>query len=283
MGALGRKLQQGAAGNAGGKLYLTPASGSHIIGDTITLTIKENSFGTSVNGVQANLTYSAASLQFLSASTAGSAFTTTLQNTGGSGSVQIGVGLLAGSTSGDQTVATVSFRVIGSGSTSVTFAAGSIITAASDSSDICRSKVGATLTLGNTTGPKLYLTPASGSYTVGGSIVMAIREDSLATAVNGVQADLTYPSTRLQFESANTTGSPFTMTLQNTGGGGTIQLGVGLLGSSVTGDQLVGTVTFTVLAAGVSEVAVAGTSMITAESDSSNVCQHRLSAFYNLS
>ncbi|MGB4758691.1 MAG: cohesin domain-containing protein [Candidatus Saccharimonadales bacterium] len=133
------------------------------------------------------------------------------------------------------------------------------------------------------TGAKLYLTPVSGSYTVGNNVVLAVREDSLAAPVNGVQANLTYPASLLQFQSANNTGSGFTLMLQNTGGGGTVQLGVGLLGDSLTGDQLVGTITFTVLAAGSAQVSINSTSEVTSADDASNVCRRRFGARYTLS
>lgn len=132
-----------------GELYITPPGGSYSNGATVTITIRENSYSTPVNAVQANLTYPAAQLQFqsISAGAGTSPFTTVLQSTGGSGSVQIGVGLLGNSVTGDAVVATVTFTVIGTGTAPIQFAAGSGIAKTSDSSDICKKKTGSSYTL----------------------------------------------------------------------------------------------------------------------------------------
>lgn len=145
MSKFGRRLQ--SASPTGAELYITPATGSYTNGSTVTITIRENSGSTQVNAVQANLSYPTARLQFQSISTSSSAFTTTLQNTGGSGTVQIGVGILGSSVTGDAIVATVTFTAIGAGAAAVQFTAGSGIAATSDSSDICKKRTGANYTI----------------------------------------------------------------------------------------------------------------------------------------
>lgn len=145
MSRFGTRVRRGV--QHGATLYLAPATGSYASGATITMTIRMSSGSVGVNAVQANLTYPTAQLQFVSTSTAGSPFTTTIQNSGGSGSVQLGVGILAGSTSGDQLVGTVTFTALNAGSAAVSFAAGSGIAKASDSTDICQQKRGALYTI----------------------------------------------------------------------------------------------------------------------------------------
>lgn len=145
MSRFARRLQRAPV--SGGELYITPASGNYTSGATVTITIRENSGSIPVNSVQANLTYPQAQLQFQSINTSSSPFTTTLQSTGGSGSVQIGVGNLGGSVTGDAVVATVTFTVIGTGTAQIQFAAGSGIAQTSDSSDICKKKIGSSYTL----------------------------------------------------------------------------------------------------------------------------------------
>lgn len=145
MSRFARRLQRAPV--SGGELYITPASGSYSNGATVTITIRENSYATPVNAVQANLTYPSGQLQFQSINTSSSPFTTTLQSSGGSGSVQIGVGLLGDSVTGDAVVATVTFTVIGTGTAAITFAAGSGIAKTSDSSDVCKKKTGSSYTL----------------------------------------------------------------------------------------------------------------------------------------
>lgn len=145
MSKLGRRLQ--SAGPKGGTLYITPATDTYSNGSTLTITIRENSGSVPVNAVQANLSYPTNRLQFQSISTSTSAFTTSLQETGGGGTVQIGVGILGNSVTGDAIVATVTFQAIGAGAAAVQFTAGSGIAATADSSDICKQRIGANYTI----------------------------------------------------------------------------------------------------------------------------------------
>jgi hypothetical protein len=122
-----------------------------------------------------------------------------------------------------------------------------------------------------------------GSYTNGSTVTVQIRENSYGTAVNTVQANLSYPSALLQFVSISTTGSPFTTTIQSTGGSGSVQLGVGLLSDSVTGDQLVGTVTFTVIATGSARIDFVAGSGVAAAATSTDIVKRLFGASYVLS
>src|SRR5262249_19713978 len=91
------------------------------------------------------------------------------------------------------------------------------------------------------------LSPSSGTYTVGNSINVTIYETSAAgDNVQGVQANLSYNTTDLQFNSVSESGSPFTLVGQSTGGSGLVQVGEAST-STVTGQQLVAVVNFTVL------------------------------------
>lgn len=145
MSKFGRRLQ--SASPTGAELYITPSTGTYTNGSSFTITIRENSGSVQVNAVQANLTYPAARLQFQSISTATSGFSDTLQSTGGSGTVQIGMGELGGSVTGDAIVATVNFTVIGTGAGNIAFTTGSGIARTSDSTDICKKLTGANYTL----------------------------------------------------------------------------------------------------------------------------------------
>ncbi len=138
----------------------------------------------------------------------------------------------------------------------------------------------------NHSGGRLYLTPASGSLTNGNTLVITIREDSGSDAVNAVQANLTYPATRMQFQSIATAGSassPFTTVMQSSGGGGNVTIGVGLLGSSVTGNNIVATVTFTLISTGAAAVNFTVDSGIARSSDSVDICGSKVGANYTLS
>src|SRR5271165_327983 len=100
------------------------------------------------------------------------------------------------------------------------------------------------------------LSPSSGSYTVGNSFNLVIYETSQSSDnVEGVQANLSYNSTDLQCNSVSETGTPFTYLGQSSCGGGSIAVGEAA-GSTVSGQQLIATVSFTVLAAGTGNVAI---------------------------
>lgn len=146
MSRFARRLQS-VSPSGGAELYLTPASGSFANGATVVVTIMENSYGDAVNAVQANLTYPTNRLTFQSISTSSSNFTTTIESTGGSGSVRVGVGLLGDTLTGVQEVARVTFTANGVGSAPVTFASGSGIARASDSTNICQKQTSATYTI----------------------------------------------------------------------------------------------------------------------------------------
>lgn len=147
MSIAARRLQSSTSGVLSPRLYLSPVSGSYSNGSTLVVTIMANSYAEAVNAIQANLTYPTARMTFVSIDTSHSNFTTTIQSTGGSGSVQIGVGLLASSLTGAQEVARVTFTLASAGSAAVTFAAGSGIARASDATDICKKQTGATYTI----------------------------------------------------------------------------------------------------------------------------------------
>lgn len=129
----------------------------------------------------------------------------------------------------------------------------------------------------------IYLSPAKGNYSTGNNFTVKVYENSGGSPVNSVQANLTYPQTLLQFVSTDTTGSPFTTTVQNTGGSGVINLGVGLLASSVVGDQLVGTITFKVLAAGTAAVSFDTGTGVASSISNTNICQAENGAKFTLS
>lgn len=147
MSRFGRRLQKSAGSSKSVELYLTPASGTLTNGNTLVVTVRENSFSQAVNAVQANITYPTNRMTFQSIDTSQSGFTTTIQSDGGSGSVQIGVGLLGNSLTGDQEVARITFTLAGTGSAALAFAAGSGIARASDSVDICEKRTGSNYTI----------------------------------------------------------------------------------------------------------------------------------------
>jgi hypothetical protein len=55
----------------------------------------------------------------------------------------------------------------------------------------------------------LYFTPSSGSYTAGTNLAVQVYTNTGGQGVNAVQADFTYPTTKLQVSSVDFTGSAF--------------------------------------------------------------------------
>ena len=91
--------------------------------------------------------------------------------------------------------------------------------------------------------PTIYLSPASQTMAVNTTFTVDVRENSGTTAVNAVQANITYSPALVDFVSIDTTNSAFTTAAQATGGSGQVTIARGVIGS-ITGDQLVGTITF---------------------------------------
>ncbi len=153
-----------AAGSA--SFSLSPASGSHDINTTFSVSIYENSGSETVNTVDAHLSYDQAKLEYISLSTGGSPFGTCTETSGGGGSVRITCAKLGGTVTGNQFVGSVSFKaLVGLGSTSVNFASDSHIVRSPDSVDIWN---------GNTTGGTYSFTtpaapPSGGSGSTAGS------------------------------------------------------------------------------------------------------------------
>jgi len=114
-----------ATGTGAASLHFSPASGSYTVGSTVTLTITENS-STPVAAVEADLTYPANLLQCNGPASLG-AFATSYQNTCSGGSISLAVGVQGTPVSGSQTVGTISFTVIGSGSAALKVVASSEI------------------------------------------------------------------------------------------------------------------------------------------------------------
>jgi chitodextrinase len=140
-----------------GVLSLSPATANVSLGSTVTVTILENSSTTSVNSVEADLTYDQSKLQFVSVSTSTSPFTLVARATGGSGSVLVGSATTT-PVSGQQTVAVVTFTAIGTGNAPISFSATSGLAESTNNTDILGSTVNSTITIKDNTSPS---TPTS--------------------------------------------------------------------------------------------------------------------------
>jgi hypothetical protein len=115
-------------------LYLSPASGKIQQGQTLSVQVRLNTGGDSVNAVSAFVSYPADKLDVAWVSTNGSAFAIEAEKTYGGGSVKISRGNV-NPVSGNVTVATIGFRGKALGNAAISFVAGSAAPRASDSSD----------------------------------------------------------------------------------------------------------------------------------------------------
>lgn len=138
-------LLQGRAFAASATLYLTPSSSSVVKGSTLTINVYENSGTEPVNAVQANFSYSAASLQYVSINNS-SAFGVVAQNQQSSGSISIARGAQP-SVTGAQLVASVTFTALASsGSAAFAFTSGSSVVSANTNTDITSGSTGTNVT-----------------------------------------------------------------------------------------------------------------------------------------
>lgn len=102
-------------------LSLSPASTSAIIGSSFNVGVYVNTGGNAVNAVQANLTYPANQLDYVSV-TSSAAFPVDAQSTGGGGTVSIARGAIT-PVNGSQLVATVRFKAkVSTGTAAINFA-----------------------------------------------------------------------------------------------------------------------------------------------------------------
>lgn len=111
----------------------------------------------------------------------------------------------------------------------------------------------------------MYLSPATGSYLKGSTLVINIYENSGTDSVNAVQANLSYPTSQLTFSSI-TSSSAFSIEAESTGSGGLVKIGRGSI-TARTGPQLVATVRFVASGAGTAPITFASGSSVVRSTD----------------
>ena len=114
-------------------LHLSPSSSTVGVGSTMSVQVRLNTAGESVNGISAYLSYPADKLDVAWISY-GSAFSIAAEGAYGGGGIRISRGNISG-VSGNLLIATIGFRGKAQGSGTVSFIGGSAAPRASDSSD----------------------------------------------------------------------------------------------------------------------------------------------------
>jgi hypothetical protein len=169
------------AANGSGSFYLSPASQSVASGSTLSLTLYEDSGSTSVNALQANLTYSS-NLQFVSADYGSSAFSVQAASSGKNGSLTIARGATA-SVSGARTVGVVTFKAIAGGTATVKFGCinggsctnGDALVASANSSNVLTTQTNGSYTI---TGSAANTSSSSGLPQISGVVVTDVTDTS---------------------------------------------------------------------------------------------------------
>jgi hypothetical protein len=128
---------------------------------------------------------------------------------------------------------------------------------------------------------RLYLSPAASTVYNGQTFTVSVREDSGSEPVNAVQANLSYPANLLQFVSVSGSSS-FGVAAESSGGGGSVRIARGAQ-PAVTGDKLVASVRFKVLAAsGKAAVSIAGGSSVVSANSNQNIMSSTAGGSYTL-
>jgi len=149
--AITAKTSAGTPGG-GGSLYLDPSSGSFAPGATITVSIREDSKAETVNAAHADLTYSAATLEYQAIDANGSDFGVDAAKSGGSGKISIARGNTS-PVSGDKLIAKVTFKVLGAGTGTISFDDTSAVLSSVTNENIASQGLGAAYTLAVPTTP----------------------------------------------------------------------------------------------------------------------------------
>ena len=127
--------------------------------------------------------------------------------------------------------------------------------------------------------PTLKITPSSGNFSSGNVFNAEVRVES-DQAVNAVQANLTY-SSNLQVIGISYGGSAYEIDAQSTYGNGQIRIARGTF-NTVTGDNLLATITFKTLPTVNASVVFNSDSALVRASDGVNILGYKQNAYYKI-
>lgn len=118
-----------------------------------------------------------------------------------------------------------------------------------------------------------YISPASGSYTVGDTITASLNVDSGGSAINAGEGSVSYPTDTLEFQSVSTSNSIFTFwTSGPISGSSQASFGGGLSNPGYTGSAgKVLTITWKAKSAGVATISVSGSKILANDGVGTNV------------
>ncbi len=117
----------------------------------------------------------------------------------------------------------------------------------------------------------LSVTPASETVQKGKTFTVTVWADTQDQSANAVQANLTYPADKLDFQSVDGSESTYEIQADSNGGGGTVTIARGQVGG-VIGKHIVAKINFVAkVDTGTSEIKFADTSSIIRSTDNSNI------------
>ena len=129
-------------------LSLSPASQRVAVGNTLTVSVKLNTNGESVSGVQANLTYPATQLEYVSSDASSSVFGIEAQTSVENGTIKIGRANFTAVTSADALVTNITFRTLRAAKrVNVTFSSDSSVAREGDGVNILAKKINGQYTI----------------------------------------------------------------------------------------------------------------------------------------
>lgn len=130
----------------------------------------------------------------------------------------------------------------------------------------------------------LSLTPSSGTLAKDSTVRVSVYVNTGGEKVNALQADVAYPTDKLQFLSISTSGTALTIFAEKSGGGGVVHLAGGTPSPGFSGNKLIATVTFKVLLeSGTAGLSFTNDSAVLRDSDNANVLTSKGAATYTLS
>lgn len=130
---------------------------------------------------------------------------------------------------------------------------------------------------------KLYLKSSSTNVSANSAVVFEIWVDTGGQSVNAVQANLTYPTDKFDFNSIDGTKSAFEVQALSKGGDGSITIARGHVGT-LTGAQLISTVNLTAKSSkGAAELKFASGSAVVSATTHTNILKTSTGLSYTVS
>lgn len=129
----------------------------------------------------------------------------------------------------------------------------------------------------------LSLSPASGNFAAGSTMKVNVYLNTGGENINAVQANVSYPTDKLQFLSVSTGGSALTIFAEKYATGGVVRLAGGTPSPGFTGNKLIASISFKVLAdTGTAALSFTGESAALRDSDNNNTLSGKSTGTYTL-